>query len=97
MELEAVVAVDNGLAQEVEKAGLESSATNLVVDVTLAAERINSTLGVVSGAMEESDRLRQEAFDKYQYDGHKLYGYPKTDDAKGLFMALSMESPLRRE
>jgi hypothetical protein len=39
--------------------------------------------------MEESDRLRQEAYTKYQHDGHKYYGYET--DSKGLFVALSMD------
>lgn len=81
------------LLKSVDKANLESLATTLVGDVTMATERINWMLKSVSLAMEESDKLRKEAYDKYQYDGHKFVGYPKVDDPKGLFMALSMESP----
>eukprot|EP00581_Thalassiosira_minuscula_P018715 CAMPEP_0183713582 /NCGR_PEP_ID=MMETSP0737-20130205/8388_1 /TAXON_ID=385413 /ORGANISM="Thalassiosira miniscula, Strain CCMP1093" /LENGTH=913 /DNA_ID=CAMNT_0025942381 /DNA_START=114 /DNA_END=2855 /DNA_ORIENTATION=+ len=81
------------LVKNVENANLESTATILVADVTMATERINWVLRSVSFVMEESDRLRKEAYEKYQYDGHKFYGYPKVDDSKGLFMALSMDSP----
>jgi hypothetical protein len=49
----------------------------------------------VSLAMDESEKLRKEAYDKYQYDGHKFWGYPNVDDSKGLFIALSMESPFK--
>ena len=74
---------------------MESTSATMVEDVTMATERINWMLKSVSLAMDESDKVRKEAYDKYQYDGHKFYGYPKVDDSKGLFMALSMESPLR--
>ena len=74
---------------------MESIATTLVGDVTMATERINWILNSVSLAMEESDKLRKEAYEKYQHDGHKFWGYPKVDDSKGLFIALSMESPFK--
>lgn len=83
------------LVDEVDHADVESTGTRLVQDVTMATERINWMLKSVSLAMDESERLRKEAYDKYQYDGLKFYGYPKVDDSKGLFMALSMESPMR--
>jgi len=83
------------LVKNVENANLESTSATLVQDVTMATERINWMLKSVSLAMEESDKIRTEAYEKYQYDGHKFYGYPQVDDSKGLFMALSMESPLR--
>ncbi|EED89981.1 predicted protein [Thalassiosira pseudonana CCMP1335] len=79
------------LCNDVGNANLESTATTLVQDVTLATERINWMLQSVSLAMEESDMLRKEAYEKYQYDGHKFYGYPKYGDSKGLFVALSMD------
>jgi hypothetical protein len=62
----------------------------LVQDITVATERISWMLQSVSIAMEESDRLRQEAYRKYQYEGHKFYGY-QMGDSKGLFVALSMD------
>jgi len=83
------------LVKNVENASLESTSATLVQDVTMATERISWMLKSVSLAMEESDKIRTEAYEKYQYDGHKFYGYPQVDDSKGLFMALSMESPLR--
>ncbi|KAL7553329.1 hypothetical protein ACHAWF_016608, partial [Thalassiosira exigua] len=96
IELEAVEEDnDDQLAKSVERADLESAATTLVADVAMATERLNGMLKSVSLAMEESDQLRKEAYDKYQNDGHKFFGYPNMDDSKGLFMALSMESPLR--
>ena len=61
----------------------------------MATERINWMLKSVSIAMDESDKLRKEAYDKYQFEGHKFYGYPQVDDSKGLFMALSMDTPLK--
>ena len=88
---------DDALVTTVKDATLESTTHTLVEDVTMATERINWMLKSVSLAMEESDKLRKDAYDRYQYDGHKFYGYPKVDDSKGLFMALSMESPLRRD
>lgn len=101
MELDSIVEEKSKesleLVNNVENANLESTTTTLVEDVTMATERINWILKTVSLAMDESDRLRKEAYDKYQYEGHKFYGYPKVDEPKGLFMALSMESPLRRE
>jgi hypothetical protein len=68
-------------------------ATTLVGDVTLATERVNWVLKSVSLAMTESDKLRREAFEKYQEDGHKFYGYPMVDDPKALFKSLAMGSP----
>ena len=88
--------VNNELVKAVKDTALESTTSTLVEDVTMATERINWVLKSVSIAMEESDKLRMEAYEKYQYDGHKFYGYPKVDDSKGLFMALSMESPLAK-
>ena len=78
------------LVKSVEGADLEAKSTTMVQDVTMATERISWMLQSVSLAMEESDRLRQEAYSKYQYDGHKFYGY-QTGDSKGLFHALSMD------
>lgn len=78
------------LIQSAESTDLEAKSTSMVQDVTLATERISWMLQSVSLAMEESDRLRQEAYSKYQYDGHKFYGY-MTGDSKGLFHALSMD------
>ncbi|KAL7458847.1 hypothetical protein ACHAXS_000434 [Conticribra weissflogii] len=75
---------------DIDNSKLEHTASTLVQDVTLATERINWMLKRVSLAMEESDGLRKEAFDKYQKE-HKFHGYPKYDDPKGLFMALSMD------
>jgi len=96
MGLDTIVEKDKDqLVNIVENADLESAATTLVEDVTMTTERINWMLKSVSLAMEESDKLRKEAYEKYQYDGLKFYGYPQVDDSKGLFMALSMESPLR--
>jgi hypothetical protein len=97
MELDTVLE-EKGKSQlliSVEKANLESVASTLVGDVTMAAERINWMLKSVSLAMDESEKLRKEAYDKYQYDGHKFWGYPNVDDSKGLFIALSMESPFK--
>ncbi|KAL7440323.1 hypothetical protein ACHAXH_004559 [Discostella pseudostelligera] len=71
----------------------ESMATTLVGDVTLATERVNWVLKSVSLAMTESDKLRREAYEKYQDDGHKFYGYPMVDDPKALFKSLAMGSP----
>ena len=71
----------------------ESLANTLVGDVTLATERINWLLKSVSLAMTESDKLRREAYDKYQEDGHKFYGYPMVDDPKALFKSLALGSP----
>ena len=88
---------DDAPVSAVKDATLESTTHTLVEDVTMATERINWMLKSVSLAMEESDKLRKDAYDRYKYDGHKFYGYPKVDDSKGLFMALSMESPLRRD
>jgi len=96
MELDSIVENekdDNQLVDNVENANLDSTATTLAEDVTMATERLNWMLKSVSLAMEESDKLRKEAYEKYQYDGHKFHGYPKVDDSKGLFMALSMDSP----
>ncbi len=97
MELDSIVEEKGSdqLLKSVEEANLESFATSLVTDVTMATERINWMLKSVSLTMEESDKLRKEAYDKYQYDGHKFWGYPKVDDSKGLFIALSMESPFK--
>ena len=98
-DLETLLGKEKGnveLVESVANANLESVATNLVGDVTMATERINWMLKSVSLAMDESDKLRKEAYDKYQYDGHKFVGYPKVDDPKGLFMALSMESPYKQ-
>ena len=78
------------LCHAVENAQLETKCTTMVQDVTVATERISWMLQSVSLAMNESDRLRQEAYEKYQYEGHKFYGY-QTGDAKGLFSALSMD------
>ena len=101
MDLESITEgeKDSGdaLVSAVKDATLESTTHTLVEDVTMATERINWMLKSVSLAMEESDKLRKDAYDRYQYDGHKFYGYPKVDDSRGLFMALSMESPLRRD
>jgi len=94
-DLDSVVPMkESELVNAVEGATLESTTNTLVGDVTLATERINWMLKSVSLAIEESDKLRKEAFDHYQ-DEHKFVGYPKIDDSKGLFMALSMESPAR--
>ncbi|EJK52234.1 hypothetical protein THAOC_28518, partial [Thalassiosira oceanica] len=79
------------LLSSIDGAGVGLATSTLVQDVTLAAERVNWTLQRVSAAMVESDRLRAEAFDKYEYDGHKFYGYDAGGDAKGLFMTLSAE------
>jgi hypothetical protein len=97
MELDSVLDEkgNNQLLISVEKANLESIAATLVGDVTMATERINWMLKSVSLAMDESEKLRKEAYDKYQYDGHKFWGYPNVDDSKGLFIALSMESPFK--
>lgn len=96
MELDSVVSEEEKkMVKDVKEANLESTATTLVQDVTMATERINWMLKSVSLAMEESDKLRQEAYDKYQYEGHKFFGYPQVDNSKSLFMALSMESPMR--
>lgn len=78
------------LCNAVEVADLKTKSTTLVQDITMATERISWMLQSVSIAMEESDRLRQEAYRKYQYEGHKLYGY-QMGDSKGLFVALSMD------
>ena len=95
IDLESVVPMkESELVKTVEGTTLESTTSTLVGDVTLATERINWMLKSVSLAIEESDKLRKEAFDHYQ-DEHKFVGYPKIDDSKGLFMALSMESPAR--
>lgn len=99
LDLESLLGKEKGngeLVESVANANLESVATTLVGDVTMATERINWMLKSVSLAMDESDKLRKEAYDKYQYDGHKFVGYPKIDDPKGLFMALSMESPYKQ-
>jgi hypothetical protein len=97
IELDSIVTEKSSgkLLKSIEKSNLESLTTTLVGDVTMATERINWMLKSVSLAMEESDKLRKEAYDKYQYDGHKFWGYPKVDDSKGLFIALSMESPFK--
>ena len=71
----------------------ESIANTLVGDMTLATERINWVLKSVSLAMAESDKLRREAYDKYQDDGHKFFGYPMVEDPKALFKSLAMGSP----
>ncbi len=71
----------------------ESIANTLVGDMTLATERINWVLKSVSLAMAESDELRREAYEKYQNDGHKFYGYPMVDDPKALFKSLAFGSP----
>ncbi|KAL3789536.1 hypothetical protein HJC23_001344 [Cyclotella cryptica] len=68
----------------------ETTSTTIIQDITVATERVRWMLQSVSLAMEESNRLRQEAFTKYQYDGHKFYGY-QCGDSKGLFAALSMD------
>ena len=78
------------LCHAVEDTNLETKCTTLIQDVTVATERISWMLQSVSLAMNESDRLRQEAYQKYQYEGHKFYGY-QTGDSKGLFSALSMD------
>ena len=69
---------------------LETKSTTMLQDATIAAERISWMLQSVSLAMEESDRLRQEAYQKYEYEGHKFYGY-QTGDSKGLFAALPLD------
>lgn len=81
------------LVSSIDGADVGTATSTLVQDVTLAAERVNWTLQRVSAAMVESDRLRAEAFDKYEYDGHKFFGYDAGGDARGLFMTLSAESP----
>ena len=80
------------LLSSIDGAGVGLATSTLVQDVTLAAERVNWTLQRVSAAMAESDRIRAEAFDKYEYDGHKYFGYAG-GDAKEQFMTLSAESP----
>ncbi|KAL3792932.1 hypothetical protein ACHAW5_006839 [Stephanodiscus triporus] len=97
IELDSIVKEKSSgkLLKSIEKVDLESLTTTLVGDVTMATERINWMLKSVTLAMEESDKLRKEAYNKYQYDGHKFWGYPKVDDSKGLFIALSMESPFK--
>ncbi len=97
LELDSIFKEKGGdhLLTSVEEGNLESIATTLVGDVAMATERINWMLNSVSFAIEESEKLRKEAYEKYQYDGHKFWGYPNVDDSKGLFIALSMESPFK--
>jgi len=78
------------LCNTVKCTDLETKSTTMLQDATIATERISWMLQSVSLAMEESDRLRQEAYQKYEYEGHKFYGY-QTGDSKGLFVALSMD------
>lgn len=77
------------LCDDVAQSQLETKSTTLLQDVTVATERISWMLQSVSLAVEESNRLRRDAFDRYQYE-HKFVGY-QTGDARGLFVALSMD------
>jgi hypothetical protein len=78
------------LCDSVMETEFDKTSTTIIQDITIATERIHWMLQSVSLAMEESYRLCQEAFTKYQYDGHKFYGY-QCGDSKGLFFALSMD------
>lgn len=97
VDLESLDDSNSPRAQEQEKlcnavkcTDLETKSITMLQDATIATERIAWMLQSVSLAMEESDRLRQEAYQKYEYEGHKFYGY-QTGDSKGLFVALSMD------
>ena len=84
------VAEQEKLCNAIVAADLNSTSTTMIQDVTIATERISWMLQSVSLAVEESDRLRTEAYQKYQYEGHKYHGY-QTGNSKQLFVALSMD------
>ena len=94
MDLDPVVDVHAGTTTVMEQVGntaLEQTSTTMVEDVTMAMNRLNWVFTSVSSAMEESDKLRKEAFTKYQTD-HKMIGFSQFDDPKELFRMVSRKS-----
>ena len=94
MDLDPVIDAHAGGTTVMEQVGntaLEHTATTMVEDVTMAMNRLNWVFTSVSSAMEESDKLRKEAFTKYQTD-HKMIGFSQFDDPKDLFRMVSRKS-----
>jgi len=92
MELDPIVpSASAALEEQVINTPLEHTATTMVEDVTMAMNRLNWMLSSVSSAMEESDKLRKEAFTKYNED-HKMIGFSQFDDPKDLFRSVTRKS-----
>jgi hypothetical protein len=94
MDLDPVIdahASGTTVMEQVGNTALEHTATTMVEDVTMAMNRLNWVFTSVSSAMEESDKLRTEAFTKYQTD-HKMIGFSQFDDPKDLFRMVSRKS-----
>ena len=92
MELDPIVPSASAATEEqVGNTPLEHTATTMVEDVTMAMNRLNWMLSSVSSAMEESDKLRKEAFTKYNED-HKMIGFSQFDDPKDLFRRVTRKS-----
>ena len=95
MDLDPVVDVHaaggTSVMEQVGNTALEQTSTTMVEDVTMAMNRLNWVFTSVSSAMEESDKLRKEAFTKYQTD-HKMIGFSQFDDPKDLFRMVSRKS-----
>eukprot|EP00985_Skeletonema_marinoi_P014277 scaffold7216_cov160-Skeletonema_marinoi.AAC.4 len=92
MELDPIVPSASAATEEqVGNTALEHTATTMVEDVTMAMNRLNWMLSSVSSAMEESDKLRKEAFTKYNED-HKMIGFSQFDDPKDLFRRVTRKS-----
>jgi len=91
MELDRIVPSSSSMEEQVGNMPLEHTATTMVEDVTMAMNRLNWMLSSVSSAMEESDKLRKEAFTKYN-DDHKMIGFSQFDDPKDLFRRVTRKS-----
>lgn len=92
IELDPIVPSSSAaLEDQVRNTPLEHTATTMVEDVTMAMNRLNWMLSSVSSAMEESDKLRKEAFTKYNED-HKMIGFSQFDDPKDLFRSVTRKS-----
>ena len=92
IELDPVVpSASAAMEEQVGNTPLEDTATTMVEDVTMAMNRLNWMLSSVSSAMEESDKLRKEAFTKYNED-HKMIGFSQFDDPKDLFRKVTRKS-----
>ncbi|KAL7436869.1 hypothetical protein ACHAXM_005350 [Skeletonema potamos] len=90
MELDHIVP-SSSVEEQVANIPLEHTARTMVEDVTMAMNRLNWMLSSVSSAMEESDKLRKEAFTKYSED-HKMIGFSQFDDPKDLFRRITRKS-----
>ena len=92
MKLDPVVTSSSAaMSEQVENTPLEHTATTMVEDVTMAMNRLNWMLTSISSAMEDSDKLRTEAFTKYNED-HKMIGFTEYEDPKDLFRRVARKS-----